>query len=140
MANTAMTSTRPLNVTVGGGLGAAFLLVGATGFLVTGGLDFLARDGKALLLFHVNPFHNVVHLLVGLLLLAGAMRGLATARAVNLLVGGIYLLVGVLGLFVLDTDLDILALNGADNILHLGSALVLLAVGLKGDRAISARR
>jgi Domain of unknown function (DUF4383) len=42
--------------------------------------------------------------------------------------------VGVLGLFILDSGVNILALNGADNGLHLVSGAVLLLVGLIADR------
>ena len=57
----------------------------------------------------------------------------------NSTVGSVYLLVGIVGLFLPGTALNIIALNGADNVLHLGSALVLLAVGLSQDRTVAAR-
>jgi len=40
----------------------------------------------------------------------------------------------VIGLFILNNDANILALNTADNILHFGSAAVLLGVGLMATR------
>ena len=43
-----------------------------------------------------------------------------------------YLLVGVLGLFLTDSEVNILAINGWDNVLHLGSAAILLTAGLLG--------
>jgi Domain of unknown function (DUF4383) len=135
-----MSPDRSLNRTLGFALGAVYLLVGAAGFLVTGGLDFLARDGKALIIFDVNPLHNVVHLLVGALLVAGAARGVAAAKSVNGLVGAVYLLVGVLGVFLVDTDADILGLNVPDNLLHFGSAALLLAVALGTDRMATVGR
>jgi hypothetical protein len=58
---------------------------------------------------------------------------------VNTLVGGVYLLVGLVGLFLLDSSANILALNGADNVLHLASAILLLGVGLSQDKAVTAR-
>ena len=49
------------------------------------------------------------------------------------------LLVGVVGLFLVDTGANIIALNGADNVLHLASALLLLGVGLAADREDAGR-
>ncbi|HEY0485910.1 MAG TPA: DUF4383 domain-containing protein [Mycobacteriales bacterium] len=119
--------------------GAVYLLVGLAGFAVTGGVGFAATDGNPLIVFEVNPLHNIVHLLVGGLLLGGALRGPKTAKAVNTLVGGVYLLVGLVGLFLVGTAANLLALNGADNVLHFASAVLLLGVGLSQDK-VPARR
>jgi hypothetical protein len=118
-------------------LGAVYLLVGLAGFLVTSDVGFADREGDTLLGFEVNPLHNIVHLLVGAMLLFGASRGVATAKSVNTLVGAVYLVVGIVGLFILDSDANILALNSADNVLHLASAVVLLGVALTQDKAVS---
>jgi hypothetical protein len=125
---------RSANVLVGYVLGAVYLLVGLLGFAVTSGVGFAATDGGSLLGFEVNPLHNIVHLAVGAALVLAARQGPAASRAVNTAVGGVYLLVGVLGLFILDSSANILALNGADNVLHVASAAVLLGVGLAADR------
>ncbi len=116
-------------------LGVVYLLVGLAGFLVTGGVGFASPDGNSLLGFGVNPLHNIVHILVGVVLLA-ASRRTASARAANLAIGATYLLLGIIGLFIADATnaLNIIALNGADNVLHLGTALVLLAVALGTDK------
>ncbi|MDQ0426206.1 MULTISPECIES: DUF4383 domain-containing protein [Cellulomonas] len=118
--------------------GAVYLLVGLAGFLVTGGLPFAGQQGNALVVFDVNPLHNVVHLGIGLALLL-ASRSVAGARATNTTIGAVYLLVGVLGLFLIGSGANILALNGADNVLHLASAVLLLAVGLGADKATAPR-
>ena len=115
-------------------LGAVYLLVGALGFAVTSGVGFADQDGKTLLGFELNPLHNIVHLLVGAVLLLGATRGVAAARSANIAVGGTYLLVGIIGLFILDSSANILALNSADNVLHLVSAAALLGAGLAADK------
>lgn len=120
--------------------GVVYLAVGALGFAVTGGVPFAATVGKALIVFDVNPLHNVVHLAVGAALLVGALSGVAAARAVNGTVGAVYLLVGVVGLFLLGSAANILALNGADNVLHLASAVLLLGVALSQDRAGTGER
>ncbi|MDV6011386.1 DUF4383 domain-containing protein [Haloechinothrix sp. LS1_15] len=123
------TNTSP-NRVVGVVLGAVYLLVGLVGFAVTAGTGFAAADGSHLLVFEVNPLHNLVHIGVGVLLGLAAWRGAKYAMGANGLVGGVYLLVGVAGLFITDSHLNILALNHADNVLHLASAAVLLVVAL----------
>ncbi|MFP5336534.1 MAG: DUF4383 domain-containing protein [Actinomycetes bacterium] len=127
------TAERSVNRLLGTVFGAVYVLVGLLGFAVTSGVGFVATEGNNLILFEVNPLHNVVHLLVGALLLVGS-RSVASARAINTTVGGVYLLVGLLGLFLVGSSANILALNGADNVLHLGSAALLLGVGLTQDR------
>lgn len=111
-------------------LGATYVLTGLVGFAVTGLSGFAATEGDELIIFGLNPLHNLVHIAVGGLLLGGAWATAQASRGVNLLVGGVYAVVGVAGFFVINSDLNILAINHADNGLHLGSALVLLAVGI----------
>jgi hypothetical protein len=115
--------------------GAVFLLVGILGWFVSHGHSFADRDGGSLLGFQVNPLHNIVHLLVGIVLIVGARGGLSAARAANTAVGAVYLVVGIVGLFILNSSANILALNGADNVLHLVSGLALLGAGLFADKA-----
>ncbi len=134
MATSATSATRSVNRLLGYVLGIVYLLIGALGFAVTGGVGFGEQDGNTLLGFEVNPLHNFVHLLVGAVLLLGATRGVAAARSANTAVGGTYLLVGIIGLFILNSDANILALNSADNVLHLVSAAALLGAGLAADK------
>lgn len=123
---------RSLAQIVGLLFGVTYLLVGLAGFAVTSGVDFAGAEGERLLgVFEVNPLHNVVHLAVGAALLYGAMAGRNAARAVNATVGATYLLVGIVGLFVTgNEDVNVLAINHADNVLHLGSAALLLVSAL----------
>jgi hypothetical protein len=124
------------NQLVGYAAGAAFLVVGLLGFIVSGDHAFAGEHGGNLLGFQVNGLHNIVHLAVGAALLAGAVSGMRASKTVNTLVGAVYLLVGVLGLFVIENgSLNLIALNWADNGLHFASAALLLAVGLSLDRA-----
>lgn len=120
--------------------GAVYVVVGLLGFAVTGGVAFLATEGGLLLgLFEVNPFHNVAHLLIGGALLIGGLSSVNAARTVNAVVGAAYLALGIAGFFLVDTALNVLALNTADHFLHLASALVLLGVGLGADKSRRAR-
>lgn len=117
--------------------GVVYLLVGLLGFAVTGFSDFAGTKGDTLIVFDVNPLHNIVHLAIGALLLFSS-KNVAAAKGSNTAVGAVYLLVGIIGLFVLDSSANILALNGADNVLHLASAIVLLGVGLSQDKNVRA--
>ncbi|BCW35487.1 hypothetical protein StoSoilA2_15430 [Arthrobacter sp. StoSoilA2] len=118
--------------------GAVYLLVGVLGFFVTSGTGFSATEGANLIIFAVNPLHNVIHLAIGAALLYAGMNSVTLSKSVNTAVGGVYLLVGILGLFLVGTSLNIIALNGADNVLHLASAVVLLGVALSQDKAVVA--
>lgn len=123
------------NRLVGTIFGAVYLAVGLLGFAVTGGVGFLATEGNLLLgIFMVNPLHNIAHLLIGAALLIAGLASPRAAKTVNITVGAAYLLLGIVGFFLVGTALNVLALNTFDHVLHLASALVLLGVGLAADR------
>lgn len=116
--------------------GAVYILVGALGFAVTGGVGFLATEGGLLLgIFMVNPLHNIAHLLIGAALLIAGLTSARAAKTVNVTIGAAYLLLGVVGFFLVGTALNVLALNTFDHFLHLASAVVLLGIGLGTERA-----
>jgi len=120
--------------------GAVYLVVALLGFAISGGNEFFATDGaKVLVLFQVNHFHNVAHLLIGAALLYAGLKSVAAAKTANLVVGAAYLLLGIIGLFLVGSAANILAINGADNVLHFASAAVLLAVALGTDKSTRAR-
>ncbi|WP_025157985.1 DUF4383 domain-containing protein [Leifsonia aquatica] len=117
--------------------GAVYLLVGLLGFAFTGGVGFVATQGGLLLgIFEVNPLHNIAHLLIGAALLIAGLTRAAAAKAVNTTVGAVYLLLGIVGFFLVGTGANILALNTPDHFLHLASAIVLLGVGLGAERTV----
>ena len=119
------------------GLRRRLVLVGLLGFAFTGFANFAGTSDDKLLLFGVNPLHNIVHLAVGALWLASS-RTEASARAVSTLIGAVYLIVGILGLFINgSSDLNLLNLNQPDNALHLASAALGLYFGLAGRRSVA---
>src|SRR5690606_16249160 len=80
--------------------GAVYLLVGLLGFAFTGGVGFAGTEGGLLLgIFEVNPLHNIAHLLIGAALLIAGIANVRAAKAVNIVVGAAYLLLGVVGFF-----------------------------------------
>lgn len=137
MASTTPAVGRGLNKIVASVFGAVYLLVGLLGFTVSGGHPAAGHMGGLLLgIFMVNTLHNVVHLLIGAVLLIAGLRGSErTAATADATIGGAYLLVFLYGLIVpLSSAANFVALNSADNVLHLLSALLLGVVGLVGLR------
>jgi hypothetical protein len=113
-------------------LGGVLVLVGLVGFLVepSFGVGDSAQRGT-LILFDINGWHNVVHLLSGIVGLAMAGTA-AKARLFSIGYGVVYVLVTILGFVVGDGGLllSIIPINTADNLLHLVIALTGIGVGL----------
>ena len=112
--------------------GAVYVLVGVLGFLgdpiVTESThqNMESASGDLLSLFPINALHNIVHLAIGAFLLWGATehdRAVLAARVV----GGVYLVVGLLG-FVDPDTFGLMPIGGNDIWLHLATAAVLLGV------------
>lgn len=102
-------------------LGAVFIIIGILGFF----------NNPILGIFQVNLVHNLIHLASGVLAFIFAARSESEARTFSLVLGVVYLLVTVLG-FIQGSGnlLGIVAINTADNFLHLVLAIVFLALGL----------
>ena len=117
-------------------VGAVFLVVGLLGFVpgITsnyGQLTFAGHHSDAALLgiFNVSVLHNLVHLAFGVV-------GIVLARTFNgarsYLIGGgvVYLLLFVYGLVIdHDSSANFVPVNDADNWLHLGLAVAMIALG-----------
>jgi hypothetical protein len=121
------------------GFGIAYLVIGIAGFFVTSGIGFFDTPGGLLFgIFEVNVFHNVVHVLIGAALLIAGLSGVHASKTVNAVVGTVFLVLGLFGLFAAGGAFNVLAINGADNVLHFGSSVLLLAVGLGAERSAPA--
>jgi hypothetical protein len=108
--------------------GVVYVAVAVAGFAVTGFHDFTGMHHDTLLIFSVNPAHNVIHLALGLAWLAAATHH-RPAKAVNLVIGVVLGLVTVLGLV---DGMGILGMSGLadpDNFLHLATATLALYFG-----------
>ena len=117
-------------------VGLVFLLVGIAGFIpgittdygdmAVGGPD---SEAKLLGIFQVSILHNIVHLAFGVLGLAAA-KAWSSARL--FLVGGgvIYLALWLYGLVIdKDSDANFVPLNTADDWLHFGLGVGMIALG-----------
>lgn len=112
--------------------GVVYLLVGLVGFAVTGFDEFAGQTyNEKLIIFPLNPLHNIVHIAVGALWL-GASAKHASAKSTNLLIGVVYGLVTILGFVGVLKFLAIEGPGSADNFLHLASSLLALYFGTAG--------
>src|SRR6478609_8010198 len=112
-------------------IGVVYLLVGVVGFAITGFDGWTVHDhSQTLLVFAINPLHNVVHLVIGLLgVLLWSRSGSARTYGWILAIG--YGAAFVYGLVVVnDPEANVLNINGADNVLHAVSAAAGLAIAL----------
>src|SRR4051812_38572547 len=138
--NTGAGTARPWPQLLALVFGAVYLLVGIVGFFVTGFDDFAGNgQNEMLLVFMINPLHNIVHIVIGVagLLLA---RTLAGARSYGWLLAVGYGAAFIYGLIALGESWDFLNLNAADNVLHLLTALVGLVIALAPVRNAVAGR
>ncbi|MFD1072932.1 DUF4383 domain-containing protein [Longispora fulva] len=118
------------------GVGAVFALVGVLGFVpgITthlGSITFAGHESGAMLLgaFQVSVLHNIVHLLFGIAGLAMA-RTWSGARMFLVAGGAIYLALWLYGLIVgHGSTANFVPVNTADNWLHLGLGVAMLALG-----------
>jgi len=114
--------------------GVIYLLVGIFGVAATDNATLFGHEGGLLFgLFEVNIFANVVHTIIGLGLII-ASSSVGGARQVNAVLGVILLVIGVIGFFIVDSEANILAANVATDILHVATAVLLLATAFGADR------
>ena len=108
------------------------LVIGGT-LLLVGALGFTASDERWLFgILSVNAAQNVLHLVVGAILVGVSFTRRAPLFAA--IIGTVLLAIGIAGLFIIRTPYNVIAVNGAANLLHFVSAAVLLAVGLGARR------
>ena len=118
-------------------VGLMFLLVGMLGFVpgITShisAMKFASESSHAKLLgiFEVSVLHNIVHLLFGLAGIAAAKR-YASSRNYLIAGGVIYLVLWVYGLVIdKNSKANFVPVNTADNWLHFGLGVGMIALGL----------
>jgi hypothetical protein len=112
--------------------GAVLTIVGITGFFYNS--DFTSDKGTRDAVFgvlDVNGWHNVVHILTGVIGLAVA-SSYSASRSYALGVGLIYIIVAIWGFIIGSGDsiLSIIPVNTEDNILHLLIGVAGIAAGM----------
>ena len=110
-------------------VGAVLVIVGILGFFYEASFDTgdAIKADEAIGLLAVNGWHNLVHLAIGLLLLAAAG---SAARTAALGVGLLYLVLAIWGFIESDNVLiGLVPINDEDNVLHLILGLTGLAAG-----------
>ena len=116
--------------------GIVLLVVGLLGFIADSSFGTGSGvEGSDFIVFEVNGWHNIVHILSGVLGLA-VWRRPDAARTYALGFGAVYLVVTIWGFITGDQVLWLIPVDTADNILHLLIAAAGLAAGLtSGDVA-----
>ncbi len=103
-------------------IGVVFLAVGILGFFPN---PLVSPTG----LFAVNTTHNLIHIVSGIVLLAGAYTALGASNGLKI-IGVVYAAVAILGLVAGGNMLlGMIAMNQADQWLHVALAVVILAAG-----------
>ena len=128
-----MSANTSLAQRVGLAFGAFYVAIGVIGFFITGFSGLTADRGDELLGVAINPFHNLAHLGIGLILIIFALqKNVAAAEGATMGVGLFYIVAFVIGVTAPD-NLTILGIRGEDqaaNFFHAVSGIFLLAVGL----------
>jgi hypothetical protein len=128
---------RPLVQLAATAVAATFLLVAVLGFVpgITTNyseLSFAGHDSEAKLLglFQVSVLHNIVHGLFGVI---GLVLAKSVAGARSFLIGGgvVYLVLTVYGSVIdLDSAVNFVPVNVADNLLHLVLGVAMIGLGV----------
>lgn len=111
--------------TLGAVFGIAFILTGILGFIPNPVI------GPEYAIFHTDTAHNIIHLVIGAILLSASAKGASAARKATVAMATLYLLLAVIGFFQLGPSggegelLGFAHANSADNWLHVGLAAVL---------------
>lgn len=101
--------------------GTAYLALGVVGFAMTGITDFASPHGTRLLVLEVNPLHNLLHVLLGAGLLVAASHSVAAAGTAAIVTAAALGAAGFIGVAITGWETP-LALNSADNAVHLATA------------------
>lgn len=110
--------------------GIVFVIVGILGFIpnpIVGAEAYFVTDA----------IHNVVHLLVGVILLIAAGKGASASSMALKIFGVVYLILFIDGLVQPEMLLGFVKQNSADTYLHLVLGVVLLVAGFLGNKGSS---
>lgn len=111
--------------------GTAYAALGVLGMAATGFSGFASPRGDMLLWLELNPLQNLLHFSIGIALVVGAARDERCARTLTMLAGASFTIVGLLGIGMVGSTGNVLALNQAGNALHLVTGLFATAATLR---------
>ena len=102
-------------------IGAALLVAGIIGFFYSSSFGTPGNVDAVLGILDVNAWHNLVHLLSGVVGLAAFASGPRASRTYALVFGAVYLVVAIWGFIIGNHEsiLGFIPINTEDNILHL---------------------
>lgn len=120
--------------------GAALAILGVAGFFYESSFETgeQLRSGELLGLIAVNGWHNLLHLLTGLALLAAAASGVARTYALGF--GLLFVVLALWGFASGEAVLSLIAVNTGANLLHLGLGLLGLGAGAATPAPRGSRR
>ena len=105
-----------------------------------GDMNFIGEGSEAKLFGQVNVVHNIVHLLFGVV---GIPPAKTASGARTFLIGGgiVYAVLWIYGLVIdLGSEANFVSMNTADNWLHLGLSVGMIALGLVLGRQVTGER
>jgi hypothetical protein len=102
-------------------IGAVLLVAGIIGFFYSASFGTPGSTDAVLGILEVNAWHNLVHILSGVLGLAAFASGPRASRTYALVFGIVYLIVAIWGFIIgsQESILGFLPVNTEDSILHL---------------------
>ncbi len=115
--------------------GAYILVLGILGFIEgqNAGLGWFAQDGLPTVLFlKTNPAFSVMSVVVGAIVVVGALLGRNLDRWINLSAGTVFLLAGMFMLLLLRTDVNFLGFGMSTCIVSFILGLIMFTAGLYG--------
>ncbi len=112
--------------------GIVLVILGLIGFV--GGFGIVGANG----FFMTDMTHDIIHLVIGLVLLFGAMKSPSSMPMLLKVIGVVVVLVAILGLISSeDLILGFIVSNAAADWLHLVVGIVLLGAGFMGGKSNS---
>jgi hypothetical protein len=111
-------------------LGLGLLVFGMLGFVDR--LEFLSTQGQDVLGLSSTGALSAISLIVATVLIAAAVRGGRAASTTTAVVGGLFLLSGLVHLAILDTPVNLLAFRMPNVVFSLIAGMLLLFLGAYG--------
>jgi hypothetical protein len=123
-------------------IGAVLLVAGILGFFYSASFGSPGEVDAVLGILDVNAWHNLVHLLSGVVGLAAFASGPAASRTYALVFGVVYLIVAIWGFIIgsHESILGFIPVNTEDNVLHLILGLLGVGAYAASDPEAEARR